>query len=103
MMYKTRFLISLWAILLGLLVGQIVYYQTIAMDTSVQKKDFYSIMGLPDHAIVSETHATRHRSLATSFELFSESPLALDHFFSSFVYATSPAITHTPARIERAH
>lgn len=62
---------------------------------------FNRVVGLPDLALVSEAHYVRHRSLASPFALFSESPSLLEYFPSTFVYAYSPSIITTPSVMER--
>lgn len=63
------------------------------------KEAFSAFVGLPDLALVSETHYVRHRSLSDVFSYFGDSPELLEYFPSTFVYRYAP--NAQPSRIER--
>ncbi len=80
------------------------YFQAYHSPNNVDTKRhaaFTRVLGLPDVALVSEAHSVRHRSLASTFSLFSESPSLLEYFPSTFVYAYSPTVKKTPSVMER--
>jgi len=81
---------------------QISYYQHVHMlspEKVTCKEALVSLVGLPDLALVSETHYVRHRSLSDVFSYFNESPELLEYFPSTFVYRYAP--NSNPSRIER--
>ena len=99
-MYKTKVLIGIFVTLIGVIILQIAYYQYTYVDDVVSKKEFSALIGLPDHAVATEAHYIRHRSLAAPFAFFSEFPSSLEYFPSTFVYAPSPNVAHMPSRID---
>jgi len=81
---------------------QISYYHHAHLLSSEKvtcKEALVSLVGLPDLALVSETHYVRHRSLSDVFSYFNESPELLEYFPSTFVYHYAPSSNHS--RIER--
>lgn len=84
------------------LLGQIIYLSSTYSLTPKQiaaKKTLSTLVGLPDLALVNESHYIRHRSLSSIFTYFNESPELLEYFPSTFVYCYAP-YGH-PSRIER--
>jgi hypothetical protein len=89
--------------LLGLictLVFQVFYmYKKNALHVE-EKNRFARLVKLPDLAISNSANFIRHRSLADTFSLFSNSPELLEYFPSTFTYNYSPIQYKNPSRIE---
>jgi hypothetical protein len=53
------------------------------------KQDFVSLTQLPDLAISTEATYIRHRSLATTFDIYKDDGVLREYFVSSFVIMNS--------------
>mgnify|MGYP006909096037 CR=1 FL=1 len=49
------------------------------------KKEFVSLLGLPDLAISTEATFIRHRSLSSTFEIYKDDGILREYFPSSFI------------------
>ena len=79
---------------------QIVYLQTRNTHT-IEKRLLVKKTALPDLALSTEAHFIRHRSLSDLFSIFSNAPMLLEYFPSTFVYHYSGVVQKkNPARIE---
>jgi hypothetical protein len=89
-MKKKNIILSLFIFSFLLLAGQMIYLNSLD-DPTVEKKriEFVSIIGLPDLAISTEASFTRHRTLADTYNLFSDGPEHLEYFPSTFAISYS--------------
>jgi len=84
------------------LMAQVFYFsrtQALTPQMLTCKEAFSTLVGLPDLALVSETHYVRHRSVSDVFSYFGDSPELLEYFPSTFVYHYAP--NTQPSRMER--
>ena len=99
MNFKTKFVL-LFILATILLISTEIAYLSIKDKSSLHKRLFVQIVGLPDLAISNETHYVRHRSLSDIFSIFSNSPTLTENFPSTFVYNYSEIQRNLPSRIE---
>ena len=66
--------------------------QSITHSAKIKKEHFVQVTGLPDLAIVTETTAVRHRSLADLFSIYRDDPDLREYFPSTFTYSHSHII-----------
>jgi len=92
---RTYRLFYIFLILLLLFGIEIIYlYQTkrITSQQRLKKELFVHISRLPDLAIVTESFAIRHRTVADLFSIYSDDPTLREYFPSSFAYSHSHII-----------
>ena len=58
-------------------------------NTQKNKELFVSVVGLADLALMSESYATRHRSLSNVFDIYAEDASLREHTLSSFALSHS--------------
>lgn len=97
--------ITFFALIIALgitIVTQLCYFsktRSLSDEALTCKASLSALVGLPDLALVSETHYVRHRSLSDVFSYFGDSPELVEYFPSTFVYHYAP--NAQPSRIER--
>ncbi len=92
---KSHILFYLLIGLTTLLTMELFYIQrtkSINKTQKEKKEHFVKIAGLPDLAIVTETTAVRHRSLADLFSIYRDDPDLREYFPSTFTYSHSHII-----------
>ena len=92
---KSTYLLYIFIGLSAFLLIELLYLQStkaITPNAKVKKEHFVQIAGLPDLAIVTETTAVRHRSLADLFSIYRDDPDLREYFPSTFTYSHSHII-----------
>ncbi len=92
---KSTYLFYIFMGVSAFLLIELLYLQStksISNSAKTQKEYFVQIAGLPDLAIVTETTAVRHRSLADLFSIYRDDPDLREYFPSTFTYSHSHII-----------
>ncbi|WP_373070190.1 hypothetical protein [Sulfurimonas sp.] len=93
MLYKkAKIVIYSFSFLTIALVLELLYLNTtqnISNDQIKLKKEFVSLIQLPDLAISTEATFIRHRSLSTTFDIYKDDGVLREYFPSSFVIMNS--------------
>ncbi|SFV52885.1 hypothetical protein MNB_SV-12-1350 [hydrothermal vent metagenome] len=92
---KSHMLFYVFVGLTILLVGELVYLQQtkeMTQEQQLKKRNFVTIAGLPDLAIVTETSYIRHRTMSDLFSIYRDDASLREYFPSTFVYSYSGII-----------
>jgi hypothetical protein len=92
---KSTYLLYIFIGLSTFLLAEILYLEmshTISEEAKVEKREFVKITALPDLAIVTETTAVRHRTVADLFSIYRDDPDLREYFPSTFAYSHSHII-----------
>ena len=99
---NSHLILTLFTTLCVTLMAQMLYFShahALTPSKITCKEELVALVGLPDLALVSETHYVRHHSLSDVFSYFNESPELLEYFPSTFVYHYAP--NANSSRIDR--
>ena len=89
---KSNFVLILLASSMSIFILEIIYIKNIkeqSVNDVKQKNDFVKLSTLPDLAINSNTNYIRHRSLANTFDIYSNDPEL--RVYSKSTYSISPS------------
>lgn len=89
---KAKIVIYSFSLFIILLTLELVYLETFKSTSEDQielKKEFVSLVGLPDLAISTEATFIRHRSLSSTFDIYKDDGTLREYFPSSFVIMNS--------------
>ncbi len=93
MLYKkAKFTIYIFSFLFLALFIEYVYLinsKTLSQKQKDTKKEFVSLITLPDLAISTEATFIRHRSLSTTFDIYKDDGVLREYFPSAFVIMNS--------------
>ena len=94
---KSHYLFYTFVGILAVLFIELSYLKITKEMTANQrekKKQFVSIVALPDLAIVTETTSVRHRTVSDLFSIYRDDGDLREYFPSTFVYSHSHIINH---------
>lgn len=89
---KAKLSLYIFSVLTLFLVAEFIYIDVTDGMSKKQidaKKEFVSLVGLPDLAISTEATFIRHRSLASTFDIYKDDGVLREYFPSSFIIMNS--------------
>ncbi|PHQ65419.1 MAG: hypothetical protein COB99_04200 [Sulfurimonas sp.] len=92
---KTPRLLFILFSLVAILVVEGIYLsstKTLSQESQDKRKEFVSIVGLPDLAISTEATFIRHRSMSDMFSIYKDDGSLREYFPSTYTYSHSHII-----------